>query len=76
VKAKIQDKEGIPLTNNDLSSLESRWKTDELWLATTLRRSLPSASVAVLLEPGERLDIRLGPTGGGARDVPVVHRVA
>ena len=30
VKAKIRDKEGIPLTSSDSSLLESGWKTDKL----------------------------------------------
>merc|ERR1712146_28705 len=41
VKAKIQDKEGIPQTSRDLSSLVSSSRMAELFLTTTSKRSPP-----------------------------------
>lgn len=41
VKAKIQDKEGIPQINNDSSLLASSWKMDVLFQTTTFKRSRP-----------------------------------
>jgi ubiquitin C len=48
VKAKIQDKEGIPLINRDSSSLESSWKTAEPSPTITSKRSQPSISFSDL----------------------------
>jgi len=42
VKAKIQDKEGIPQTNRDSSSLESSSRMEGPFRTTTSRRSLLS----------------------------------
>jgi ubiquitin C len=59
VKAKIQDKEGIPPINRDSSSLESSWKTAEPFPTTTFKRSQlftwSSDSVVVLCRSSLRL---------------------